>query len=91
MKIKIVVYILLTAILVFIVVQNQHRVSFWFFGERNVSILLLMGIAAAMGLVVGAYLFHSQKSSSPTGEDDVDWPEEDEEDTLDDEDRDYIS
>lgn len=91
MKIKIVVYILLTAILVFIVVQNQHRVSFWFFGKRYVSILLLMGIAAAMGLVVGAYLFRSQKSSSPTGEDDVDWPEEDEEDTLDDEDRDYIS
>lgn len=94
MKAKLVFYIALAGLLVAVVLNNRQQVPFWFFGDRSVSLLLLMGIALVVGLAIGIAVARPRRAAPESEEDDDGLAEEeddDDEDGLDEADRDYIS
>lgn len=90
MNTKVIFYIVLAVLLTLIAANNRQEVPFWLFGDRSVSLLLLLAFGCVMGFIIGIVISRPRKAP-PEIEDDGIIDDDEEEDTLDEEDRDYIS
>lgn len=92
MSAKTISIIVLTALVTIILMKNMDEVNFWIFGNHSVSKLAVMGTLFILGVIVGWMLGKGRKKKD---EPQI-WEEEDQDppleinNTLNDEDADYI-
>lgn len=94
MRNKTLFILLLVALATLMMFMNQDEIAVWFFGERHISKALLMGTALGLGFLLGLLFRRKRPSRTALSEEDRDYinmdDEDNDEDDLNDENRDYI-
>lgn len=94
MNAKTILIIILTALVTIILMKNMDEVNFWIFGNHSVPKLAVLGTMFLIGVIVGLMLGRGKKKKEedPFLDEDEDnhGPSLEINNTLDDEDADYI-
>lgn len=62
MKIKTILFGIITAFVIIILFNNKEEATFWFFGEIRTSKLLILGVFFLLGLITGGILFRRKRT-----------------------------
>ena len=93
MRVKTIFIIVITVLVTVILMQNMDEVNFWIFGQRSVPKLAVLGTMFFIGAVVGFLLGRPRKKAIRPEQ--QPWENEPPtalpDNTLDEDDRDYIS
>lgn len=62
MKIKTILFGIITAFVIIVLFNNKEEAVFWFFGEIRTSKLLILGVFFLLGVITGGILFRRKKA-----------------------------